>query len=480
MRFLVVVGLVIVAAGCPTEPNPNVCCTDEADCQAKGIPSGSQCGDGLVCRGNQCIAQPCTSSSGCDLAAPYCSMERCSESCTADAECPGFGQASSASLCEQGNCVECRDASHCSVERPVCDAGTCRGCSDDAECASGICADMTGECVAEAAIAYVSSTGSDSSACTKSTPCTLARAMVVADSTRPHVKLDGASHSLSDPTFSFPSMVTFHGPGTLAIGQATVQGAGLSLRKLTLNGDISCGPMPVNDPLPTLSLDRVHVGDDHRLLAAPCLLNLSGVRMRTTVASTITVVGQLAGGSGGATVTRGSRLTIEGSSLESVGSPAIVAANYSSFTVRNSIMRNGSTTSPNAIQADLTTAMSSVSFSTIHNALWTCNNASSTITGSNNIILNELPNAPMNTTAGTSCTHRFSIIKPQSTAPSGTNNQLNADPRFVNAAAGDFHLMSGSPAIDAADPAATEAVDFDGTTRPQGAGHDIGAFEYKP
>jgi hypothetical protein len=69
-------------------------------------------------------------------------------------------------------------------------------------------------------------------------------------------------------------------------------------------------------------------------------------------------------------------------------------------------------------------------------------------------------------------------VKPQGTAPPGANNLMNVDPRFVNAAAGDFHLVAGSPAIDAADPAATEASDYDGTTRPQGAGRDIGAFEF--
>lgn len=64
--------------------------------------------------------------------------------------------------------------------------------------------------------------------------------------------------------------------------------------------------------------------------------------------------------------------------------------------------------------------------------------------------------------------------------PYGANNILNQDPRLLNAAAGDFHLALGSPAIDTADPAATESVDFDGTVRPQGAGRDKGAFEYKP
>jgi len=41
-------------------------------------------------------------------------------------------------------------------------------------------------------------------------------------------------------------------------------------------------------------------------------------------------------------------------------------------------------------------------------------------------------------------------------------------------------LLAGSPAIDAADAAASPATDQRGTARPQGAGHDIGAFERVP
>lgn len=59
-------------------------------------------------------------------------------------------------------------------------------------------------------------------------------------------------------------------------------------------------------------------------------------------------------------------------------------------------------------------------------------------------------------------------------------NMLAVDPRFTNAAAGDYHLMTGSPAIDAADPSATVSTDYDGTARPQGSLREIGAFEYKP
>ena len=58
------------------------------------------------------------------------------------------------------------------------------------------------------------------------------------------------------------------------------------------------------------------------------------------------------------------------------------------------------------------------------------------------------------------------------------NGNISGDPMFVDPDNNDFHLLPGSPAIDAgvALPGVTD--DMDGVPRPQGAGFDIGPYEY--
>jgi hypothetical protein len=60
-----------------------------------------------------------------------------------------------------------------------------------------------------------------------------------------------------------------------------------------------------------------------------------------------------------------------------------------------------------------------------------------------------------------------------------SGGNVAADPRFRDRSAHDFHLLSGSGAIDRALAAYSARDDYDGAVRPGGAGPDIGAFEYR-
>jgi hypothetical protein len=53
----------------------------------------------------------------------------------------------------------------------------------------------------------------------------------------------------------------------------------------------------------------------------------------------------------------------------------------------------------------------------------------------------------------------------------------DVDPQFISAASADYRLAPDSPCIDAGAALPDVTTDFDGTSRPQGAGYDMGAYE---
>jgi hypothetical protein len=56
-------------------------------------------------------------------------------------------------------------------------------------------------------------------------------------------------------------------------------------------------------------------------------------------------------------------------------------------------------------------------------------------------------------------------------------DNVRADPKFVDAAGGNFRLAADSPALDRALPSLAPPTDLDGRRRPSGSGADLGAFE---
>jgi parallel beta-helix repeat protein len=64
------------------------------------------------------------------------------------------------------------------------------------------------------------------------------------------------------------------------------------------------------------------------------------------------------------------------------------------------------------------------------------------------------------------------------TGSTADTNLFGEEPLFLDEGTNDLHLRAASPAVDSGAAIPAVLTDFDGIPRPQGAGYDIGAFEY--
>lgn len=463
---LVVVFTLAAATGC-TKQNPNLCCTDEADCAAQGLSNDSQCADGLLCRGNQCIAVSCSASSECDASAPYCVNASCSEACVGDEQCPGFGQ-SMAPYCVAGACVECRAdvATDCGSATPVCDGGACRACNKHDECASGACG-TDGACVSESAIAYVDVTGSGVSDCSKASPCnTLTRALqqsktyiVVSSGTYPSNTLTtiNGQHVVIGRGTSKP-VLTRTTPGSVI---STLSGE-LTVDNLEIRG----GSSTTNDDYGAAILCTTSAGATKvHLVRSRLTANATGVRAQGC-ALDATECSFTANGSG--VQATDSTATFDRCNVEGNGSGLILDGGL--YQVTNSfIVRNTATGIAAGVSIYSNENGTKFEFNTVvDNAAvgFECNLQNVTGSFPNNIIAR---NGGFQTT-GPNCSYPSSII-------GATVTDLKF--KSPDASPYDYHLSSGSVAIDAA-TLSSIATDFDGDARPTGAGRDVGADEFVP
>jgi hypothetical protein len=446
--------LVLVAAAACTKPNPNRCCTDEADCVAQGLPADSQCDDGLLCRGGQCIAQTCSSASDCDASAPFCIDSACTEMCTADDQCPGFGGDASRSFCVSGACTQCRGGSiaDCSGATPVCDAGSCRSCQSHAECSSGVCA-PDGSCATETEIAYVEPGGSDTTDCSKATKCSLPHGVSVA---KPYVVLSPGTYTLS-ATLTLGGTVSLIG-AVSPRPSITSTAAGPILR-IAAFGDITLDSVQVRAGMSTgIDCPQSPTGNRRlKLLRVDVSLNNgSGIEahacnvdaFHSTFVDNVVSGMALIDGTG----------TIDGCYALSNGASGFNLDN-GPYKVRNSIAaRNvsaGFDVNPSAGVV--------VEFCTFVDNAGGISCGTTGYSFPNNLLVR-------NTSNSSQCTFPSSIVQD---SVSGLNfKSPNAEPY-------DYHITANSLAIDMATGVNVD-TDFDGDARPQGAGRDVGADEYKP
>jgi hypothetical protein len=370
----------------------------------------------------------------------------------------------------------------CPMTAPVCDTGACRGCAKDNECASNVCDVDSGMCIAESAIRYADPNGLATNDCSLTRPCTIASALTVVDTTHPWLRLlpgvySGAAIMISNKTVrivgSDATIIPTAGSTTAAVvattgANASIRGLVVDTRSNTVTA-FSCAPP---SGMATVSLRNVSAKTANSMATPVWALDVEKLCSITIDSSDFTGLTQFIDGS----------VSIVDRSLFS-GNLAVSASTSISLRVTNSVLIDPfllpSLTSPTPGTQTLYFAYNTA-YSTFGFAV-DCPAATSTATSTYIDNIFYAPNANNAFAATTSCTADTNVIYPHAAAANPGSNAITLDPKLVDAANGNFHLQTTSPAIDMAKPTANDPpVDIDGTTRPQGAAYDIGAYEYKP
>lgn len=421
---------VVVAAGC-YHPSPQ---------------SGLPCGDpGNTCPGDQV----------CDLAqVPPTCVDMLGDDPDGGIDADGL--------------VSCDPA--CPAALPVCDAQTmsCRGCIADSEC-PGACHELTGACTSQMETVYVAPMGMDGP-CTKASPCrTISAALQQVNATR---RLVAVADGTYNDTFNLKNNAIVSGPDRLPAGVTIMLGAGAGSVQCDASSTSVLEGVTItgggNDAIivrGTLTVSRLHITQAGR----------NGLDNR---GGDLTVLDTRIERSAGIGINSNNSLRVERSVVFDNTSTGIVASGSS--TILNTIVGSNGTmsgASPGGVKLSPAPGDTAVFR---FNTLSENDVAPGGVTGIQcesavvleNSIFADVDGVFTSETGG-SCSARYSMFDAMPLA--GASN-FAGNPMFVNAS-NDFHLAAGSPAIDKADPAATESRDVDGDARPAGLARDIGADE---
>ena len=368
--------------------------------------------------------------------------------CLRNGDC-GLGQ------CDKNTskCVECVDTTPCYEQVPICDQRVCRACETSTECGTGCRSD--GTCADEEEVAYVTAIGAPGG-CTIEQPCgTIDDALATG---RPFVHIAGDT-TIGRFTIDNRTIAIIGEPGAKIIDVDNL---------VTINGSDS-----------NVTLEGLHIGDPAMHVSIAVNSLAGSLTLRNSIvegASTgvrnsdrsLTVSTTEIHGCGTGISSKGD-LIISRSRITKNTEGGILAPSPTRFEVTNTFV-DGNGPSFGGVDVNTSTATSSrFDFNTIVGNSAVAGTAGG-VNCSGGLVAND------NVIAGN---RSGSASDPAAQVASGCNFagstiSMNTTSLRLDAA---YHLMAGSPLIDAA--ASTIAVDFDGDARPVGAAADIGADEMR-
>jgi hypothetical protein len=436
------------------ELNPEFCADhpDDAACLGRGKSSGSGPDGGTA-------SASCMNNAECTVPTPVCDTTR-------------------------SMCVACTpdEPSACRGTTPTCGADdTCRACAADADCESSTCL-PDGSCAAPIEVLHAAPDGRPMASCMPADKCSLLRAIALIDGTKVTIHLDAGRYDLAE-TVALPGSLRLVGRGAVihavTVVGATVrlgQDAEIELDYLTVDGAGTTnggGGAGISCTSAALTAREIVVANHATIgiAAANCTLTISH--------------SQITGNHGLGLQALGSAVTMTRSKVIGNLGGGVVIESPLEFDLENNLIAQNigaDAQSGFAVFGVDASAPHVFAFNTVAQNLSAspapgvgCFTAGSQrVVFANNIVFGNVSTTTLSQVVTDNCEFAFSDIGPATFA--GTGN-IAGDPQFVSAATGDFHLQVTSPARDAADPAATLAVDLDGAPRPRGAGRDVGAYE---
>lgn len=443
------------ASGCSVK-NPDFCCSTLDSCAQVGVGAIVACSDpaepfcddeGAHGAARACIPDPgttaCTGPDDCATPErPRCDADdtgtcvgcASADDCTRFAATPRCDQAS-------GTCVACVTSADCGAAAPVCGSDhTCRPCAADGECGGGVCA-QAGTCPAEDAIVYVDrAAAAGNTTCTRAAPCpTITLGLAAVNASRRYLKLAPAMYDEAVLVDGKTVEVAGTGAELTALANQVIDvrnGATLTIGGLAIHDSVGKGVRCLDSAV-TLRQVTIERNFSRAIETSGCTVTIDRSRLR--------------------------RNSFGGASL--IGGRATMR---NSFVVDNGGMGSGGglfTMDATELVLEFNTFANNVGDQDTPAGLFCLGGSQRTVT--NNIVVG----AAADQIQGCGPTYTLS-----NEVIAGTGN-VSGQPTFRNAGAGDYHLAAGSLGIDAADPAATIAIDFDGEARPDGGRSDLGADE---